>query len=152
MDDEARYAVVDSTVVGHQRYGVLVRSDSGRPGFIDRADLADGPAPPHEWPAIGDRVRAVVLGPTRTGRLRLCTRPSYLALIGSVTDPAVALAEWVRAADPGARQEFYRSPNARPLLRWALRQPAGSPDRRRAEDLLAGAPPDLRSRSEAEDR
>ena len=39
----------------------------------------------------------------------------------------------------------------RPLLRWALRQPAGSPDRRRAEDLLSEAPPHL-VRSEAEDR
>jgi hypothetical protein len=66
-----------------------------------------------------------------------------------LADPAGAIRQWqlvkdADASDTVIRDEFYRSPNAKPLLRWALLHPPHSADRKRAVELLSTAPENLR--------
>jgi predicted RNA-binding protein with RPS1 domain len=73
--DPRRGLVVTGEVVGHQHYGPVVLVDTGERGFVDSADVSDArPVPVDLWPAVGDRVRAVVLGVARDGRVRLSLR------------------------------------------------------------------------------
>ena len=141
--DIPRYTLVDGEVTGRQDYGLIVRAADNRPGFVDSADIADEPVPQEEWPSTGTRLRGVVLGVTRDGRLRLSLRPRDVTLVESVPDPAGALRTWhaLRRGDPDTVRAFQGSVEARALLRWALAHPAGSPDRELGERLLTRPPP-----------
>jgi hypothetical protein len=141
-----RYAIITFEVIGYADYGLLVRDvESGGRGFVDRADVADAPVRADAWPAVGERARGVVLGCSRDGRIRVHSGQAYVALVESLVDPDSAMREWVAVkragvADAGIRDEFFRSPNSRALIRWALGRPQGSADRRAAVELLAVAP------------
>lgn len=146
-----KYAIVELVVVGHQPFGLLVQDDSGQRGFVDRADIADDPAAGGGWPKVGDRIPGVVLGYTRDGRLRVSTRERDLGLVGSLANPADALQAWqaVRSAETGdteVLEQFYQSPSAPALLRWALKHPTYSEEHKRALDLLSKAPKDLQTK------
>jgi hypothetical protein len=141
-----RYSIITFEVIGYADYGLLVRDvDSGARGFVDRADVADAPIRADAWPAVGERVRGIVLGCSRDGRIRVHSGQEYVALIESLADPDSAMREWVAVkragvSDSGIRDEFFRSPNSRALIRWALGRPQGSADQRAAAELLAVAP------------
>jgi hypothetical protein len=145
-----RYSLVDLEVTGHQPYGVLFRTAAGAPGFVDRADISDVPIAPEDWPAIGHRGTGVVLGVTRSGKLRASLRRADVGLVGSVDDAESALNVWARIRDRGFtdaadRDGFFAAPAAIAILRWALCQRELSPDRGRALDILSEAPEQLRA-------
>ncbi|MFD8597816.1 hypothetical protein ACFV1L_22705 [Kitasatospora sp. NPDC059646] len=60
----------------------------------------------------------------------------------------MALTAWIALAEVGdeaaAVREFLRTPDAVPTLRWALRHPAGSKNRERAQALVDRLPDNLR--------
>ncbi|MGW4384404.1 hypothetical protein [Kitasatospora sp. NPDC004531] len=138
-----RYALVDCVVVVHRHYGPVTRTAPGDvPGYVDCLDLSDDPAAGRaDWPAVGQQLTCVVLGTTKDGRLRLSARPRDVELVGAVADLPAALATWRAVRDGGgAAAEFLRADDAVPVLRWALRHPAGSGERTRAEALIERAP------------
>lgn len=69
-----RGAVVQFTVSGHQHYGVLVTTDEGERGWIEAEYLSKDQLSQAQWPAIGTRLRGLVLGYTADGRVRVCMR------------------------------------------------------------------------------
>jgi len=145
-----RYSLVDLEVTGHQSYGVLFRTTAGAVGFVDKADISDAPIAPQDWPAVGYRGTGVVLGVTRTGKLRASLRPSDVRLVRSVDDAESALNAWAKIRDRGfadssERDGFFAAPEAVAILRWALCRREFSPDRGWALDLLSEAPEQLRS-------
>ena len=145
-----RYSLVDLEVTGHQPYGVLFRTAAGTPGFVDKADISDAPIAPEVWPAIGYRGTGVVLGVTRTGKLRASLRPADVGLVRSVDDAESALNAWAKIRDRGfadasEREKFFAAPEAVAILKWALCQREFSPDRGRALDVLSEAPAQLRA-------
>jgi hypothetical protein len=144
MAGPPRYDVVDCVVTGHHTDGLLVTLDSGERGVVERVTVEDAPLP-SDWPAVGTRLPAVVLGRTRDGRLRLAGRPSYVALVRSAADPEAALGAWnrIRAADEAyaeASSDLFDGPDAAAVLQWALSQPADSPQVGCALRALRGAP------------
>ena len=144
-----KYAIVNCVVVSHQHYGLVVQSDAGRRGFVDRIDIADTATEAAEWPAVGDNIRGVVLGLTQDGRIRLSIRRMDIDLVESLHDPTQALREWqkietARNNDPAIIEGFLQSSNARTLLRWALKRPPQSEDHVRALVVLEVAPEDIR--------
>ncbi|MFJ1760615.1 hypothetical protein ACIOD2_09885 [Amycolatopsis sp. NPDC088138] len=92
-----RYDVVECAVTGHVHYGLLIAAEDGERGFVDRAEITDEPGEP--WPETGSRLRGVVLGYTRDGRLRVATRPGYVELVATADDPAAGAADWSRLRD-----------------------------------------------------
>ncbi len=81
--------------------------------------------------------------------MRLSARHDDVELVESLHDPATAMQEWRRfkaapVDDVVDKGEFYRSPNASALLKWALKQHPSSKDRRLADGLLQDAPESLR--------
>ena len=74
--------VVHGTVSAHCPFGIFV--DLGDPiatGLVQITEFLDsGRMTPEQYPAIGERVTAVVLGHTDEGRKQvwLCMRPSIL--------------------------------------------------------------------------
>jgi predicted RNA-binding protein with RPS1 domain len=80
MPEYERGQVINVTVTGAARWGVLVEVPSGEPGWIESHYLDDVRVPVEDWPSSGTTMDAVVLGPrTNDGRWRLSTRPSVLA-------------------------------------------------------------------------
>jgi hypothetical protein len=73
----AKWVMTDGTVVRHMHYGLRVQVPSGEIGVVDRAEIADGPVDPADWPAVGSVIR-VVGGGYAGSQLRLSTRPSHL--------------------------------------------------------------------------
>jgi len=143
-----RYSLVDCEITTHQPYGVVFRAPDGTLGFVDRADISDSPITPEQWPPVGQRLTGVVLGSTRGEKLRVSLRPSDVAFVGSVDDPARAFAEWTRIREEGfrgpkERDAFFSSPEAPPVLKWALRQRSASADRGRVIEVLSQAPEHL---------
>lgn len=134
----ARYAIITFEVIGYADYGLLVRDvESGERGFVHLSDVADAPVRADAWPAVGERAGGVVLGCSRDGRIRVHSGQAYMALVESLADPDSAMREWVAVkragvAGAGTRDEFFRSPNSRALIRWALGRPQGSADQRAA--------------------
>lgn len=96
MDPQARcrYDLVHCSVVGHARYGLLIESEDGARGFVDSSYVSDRPGEP--WPEVGRRLRCVVLGYTRDGRLRVAATPTYVDVMASTGD-AVAAYEQCRS-------------------------------------------------------
>lgn len=143
----AKLALVTGTVVRHWEHrGLVVRlTDSDQQGFVDSVDLHDIPGQCEAWPPVGAQVRALVLGYTRVGQLRLTMRPRDIALNDWTSDALRALDIWkvISVAGPDdakAVAEFYRSPDAEPLLRWAMRYPPHAAAHRLATKLFEGAP------------
>lgn len=134
-----RYSLVGLEVTGHQPYGVLVRTDAGISGFVDRADISDVPIPPEDWPAIGSRAPGVVLGVTRQGKLRASLRPADVSLVEGVDDPRCAFAAWAKRgfADDAEKDAFFAAPGTPAILRWALCQHEPSSDRGRALEVVS---------------
>ncbi|MFD8494902.1 hypothetical protein [Amycolatopsis sp. NPDC059657] len=87
-----RYDVIDCSVVGQAHYGLLIESEDGERGFVDRAHISDDPGEP--WPVVGQRLRCVVLGYTNDGRLRAASTPTYVEMVATAEDPALAAARW----------------------------------------------------------
>lgn len=148
--EHPRYTVVSCTVVDHQRYGLVIQSELGQRGFVDRAEISDGVISVDMWPKVGDQIRGVVLGYTNDGRIRISARPRDVTLIESLAEPMAAMEEWRAIKETStrnviARNYFYKSPNAPALLRWALRNPPSSADRNKALELLSTAPVQLRN-------
>lgn len=148
MKELARYDRVECLVTGHRHFGLLVQTDGGRPGFVDRAEIADGLAAPADWPLVGSRLLCVVLGFARDGRVRVTSAPAYVELVGALDDPRQALREWVELkkseGDAETVAQFYQSRHARALLIWGLKNPPGSLSLKLALSLVAGAPEALR--------
>lgn len=94
MESQARrrYDVVHCSVVGHARYGLLIESQDGERGFVDSSYITDKPGEP--WPAVGQRLRCVVLGHTREGRLRAPAMPLYVETVAAADDPVAAVDTW----------------------------------------------------------
>jgi predicted RNA-binding protein with RPS1 domain len=144
-----KYTVIECTVIGHRSYGLIVRLDSGESGFVDRSYIADTVLSIDEWPRVNTRIRGILLGYTRDGRVRVSARRRDRVLIESLNNPESALHEWQMIEsstvdDTERRREFYRSPNAHALLKWALANPSNSVARQRAVELIAEAPSDLK--------
>jgi hypothetical protein len=142
------YALIECRVVSHQRYGLVIRTAGGTRGYIDRGDIADGPIRADRWPTVGENLTCVVVAHRRDGRFQGSSRRRDIAFVGAVDDPRAALAAWgsIRddeSAGPPEKARFFALPEAVPLLRWALRHATGSPDRRRASEILADAPAEL---------
>lgn len=144
----ARYEIVQCVVTGHQRYGLLVRSEGGETGLVDSVDISDGHDSAIDWPSIGIRLPCVVLGYTRDGRIRVASAPSYVRLIRELDDPGLALEEWKALRESQGSGEmadrFFGSHHARPLLTWALKTHVGSANHTLAVSLLNAAPGELK--------
>lgn len=105
MEPQARrrYDVVHCSVVGHARYGLLVESEDGEHGFVDSSYITDKPGEP--WPAVGRRLRCVVLGYTKDDRLRVAATPLYVEMVAAADDPVTAVDEWSLLTGRGRRHE-----------------------------------------------
>lgn len=105
MEPQARrrYDVVHCSVVGHAQYGLLVESEDGEHGFVDSSYITDTPGEP--WPAVGRRLRCVVLGYTKEGRLRAAATPLYVEMVAAADDPVTAVDEWSQLTGRGRRHE-----------------------------------------------
>lgn len=152
MDDSLipKYTTLYGTVTGRPIYGVVVETDAGSPGFVDSDFIADVPLGRDAWPAVGARLRVMVLASTRDGRLALSARESDLVLVDSVDDPNAVFREWRSVQEAGVgsaavRERFYRSAAALPMLRWANSRLPGTADRELAQELLSHAPAALRA-------
>jgi len=66
---------IEFEVAGAQHYGVLIRTNSGAPGWIEADHLSDSVVRREAWPPAGTRLRGLVLGVTRDGRIRVSLRP-----------------------------------------------------------------------------
>jgi hypothetical protein len=73
-----RNDIIDCVVVGHARWGVLIRTPSDEPGWIEPDYLDDKRALQQDWPRVGTVVTAVALDSTGDGRWWLSSRPSSL--------------------------------------------------------------------------
>jgi hypothetical protein len=89
------HEIVDCTVTGYARYGVLIAMPSGAPGWIESEYLDDWPVARERWPAVGSVVTAVVLGQSH-GRWRLSARQSRIELTRRTADPEAVFAAIVR--------------------------------------------------------
>jgi len=144
-----KYAVTSCEVDGRREYGLLVHSvDTEEKGYVDRADVGDFALPESEWPSNGSRVRCVVLGYARAGRLRLSLRPRDLALADSVDDVRAALRHWIHVRDLGqddpiAMEEFLSFSYAVPVLRWAVNHSSNSRNHNIAMWGLGLLPPEV---------
>lgn len=147
----SKYTTLYCTVTSQQDYGVVVETDAGPRGYIDSEFIADVPLSRDEWPAVGTRLRVMVLAGTGDSRrLALSARESDLVLVDSVVDPHAVTREWRAVEEAGtesaaARERFYRSKAALPMLRWANSRLPGTADRELARELLARAPVALRA-------
>jgi hypothetical protein len=66
---------VEFIVTGAQPYGILVETVDGERGWVEDDAIAEGPVLPRsDWPQPGERLRGLVLGYTRDGRIRACLR------------------------------------------------------------------------------
>ncbi len=61
-------------VTGAQPYGLLIEANEGEKGWIETEYLSDTKLEPRDWPPVGTRLRGLVLGYTRDGRIRVCMR------------------------------------------------------------------------------
>jgi hypothetical protein len=77
VEQLAKWVVTIGTVVRHMHYGLRVQVPSGEIGVVDRAEIADGPVDPADWPAVGSMIAVVGAGYAGS-QLRLSTRPSHL--------------------------------------------------------------------------
>jgi predicted RNA-binding protein with RPS1 domain len=65
---------VTFTVTGAQPYGVLIQTEQGERGWIEREYLSEAVLHQDQWPPVGTSLRGLVLGYTSDGRIRLCLR------------------------------------------------------------------------------
>jgi hypothetical protein len=150
-EEVRRFDLVDCEVTGHQHYGLLFRTSSDRPGFIDSADIFDPSAHGHsDWPPVGARLTCVVLGVTRDGRIRASVRASDMELVREEADLQQALSEWRRIRDAGfadtsEQNTYLASARGKAILRWALRRNISSSDHNRAVEIIASAPESVRN-------
>jgi hypothetical protein len=71
----ARGEEVTFTVTGHQHYGLIIRTDSDEPGWVEGEYISDLSLRPDQWPPAGTMLRGLVLGYTLPdGRIRVCMR------------------------------------------------------------------------------
>jgi hypothetical protein len=145
----SRYQTLYCVVKSQQVYGLVVETETGRPGYIDSEFIADTPAHRDQWPTVAARLRVMVLGVTGDGRLVLSARESDLVLADSLVDPDAARQDWRAVKESGAdaataRARFYQSVDAVALLRWATARLPSSADRQLAQALLAHAPETIR--------
>jgi len=93
-----RYDVVHCTVAGHVRYGLIVTLDTGERGWIEEDRIRDDRSVDRvRWPAAGTQVDAVVLGVLKSGRVCLCSMPSYVEVIRHAIDPDASARAWALA-------------------------------------------------------
>jgi hypothetical protein len=57
------------------------------------------------WPAVGGRLRGVVLGYTKEGRLRVAATPLYVEMVAAADGPVTAVDEWSLLTGRGRRHE-----------------------------------------------
>lgn len=138
-----KYTIVEVTVVGQARYGLVVETASGQRGLVEDDHIDDHISPSAEWPPVGSTVVGVVVGYHRDGRVRLVTKPSYLTYVRRSVAPERAHHEWARllAADAqylDSASAVCESPDGTATLAWALG--AGEPSRTVALRVLLGAP------------
>jgi predicted RNA-binding protein with RPS1 domain len=150
-DQFPKYAIVTCMVTSRPDFGIFVEEIGSRQaGFVDTTDMADSVDQFSGPPETGDNIRAVVLGRTRDGRLRLSMRPRDLKLVAALHDPEAAFLEWRNIErnleDRWIKEKFYGSPNAVALLDWALSHPTHSSAHKQATNLLSGAPAALHAR------
>lgn len=98
-----RYDIVHCSVVGHAQYGLLIESEDGERGFVDSSYVTDTPG--EAWPAVGQRLRCVVLGYTNNGRLRAAATPLYVEMLAAADDPVTAVQEWSSLTGRGRQRE-----------------------------------------------
>lgn len=65
---------VDFVVTGAQHYGVLIETTAGEKGWIEEEYLSATRLPREDWPQAGERLRGLVLGYAKDGRIRVCMR------------------------------------------------------------------------------
>jgi hypothetical protein len=148
MARRSRYEIVECVITGHASYGLIVRSRSGEPGYVERDMIADWPTRAEDWPAAGKAILAVVLGYAHDGRLHLSAQPSYVAYVQSARDIHSVQQAWARlhGADREyveSKESLYSSGDAHVVLRWALRQAPRSSQPGVALRALAGGPSGL---------
>jgi hypothetical protein len=98
-----RYDVIQCSVIGHAQYGLLIESEDGERGYVDSTHITDKPREP--WPAVGQRLRCVVLGYTKEGRLRAAATPQYVEVVAAADDPVAADDQWSLSTGKGPRHE-----------------------------------------------
>src|SRR4051794_13327226 len=103
-----KYSIVSCAITGHQKFGPTIQTCDGESGYVDHADIADIPGPDTRWPAIGSRVRGVVLGYRRDGRMMVSLRPRDMLLVQSVPDPDQALQRWAALGKSGSTDNAVR--------------------------------------------
>lgn len=129
--------VVESTVVCHHVFGVGIWvADHGQFGHVNVPAIRDGKIRSVEdFPPIGTRIRAVVLGYSGGRQLRLSTRPSNLpgltergrALLRQIAEAVGA--DDVEADDEHSRWRVYRDAVPHEDLRVLLKEVAGEGDK-----------------------
>lgn len=147
------YSLTDCRIIKHQHYGLVVRTMPGDdPGYVDESAIADQPSLPcDEWPSVGTVLMCVVLGHAREGRLRLSARPRDIRFASAVEDVEQALLMWHHIRDDATSDkvrilDFLETPEAVPILRWALCRPRESTDYSRASEIVREAPEGLARR------
>ncbi|MGW6448601.1 hypothetical protein [Lentzea sp. NPDC055074] len=88
----SRYDIVHCLVTGRVRYGLLIESEDGERGFVDSSYITDQPGEP--WPELGQRLRCIVLGYAKDGRLRAAATPLCVEMVASADDPVAAVERW----------------------------------------------------------
>jgi hypothetical protein len=90
MSIESRLAwaeEVESLGLNDEGHGLIVTLDIGERRWIEGDWVRDDLAVRHDqWPPLGTRLDAVVLGVPEDGEVRLCCVPSYVELIRSCPD------------------------------------------------------------------
>ncbi|MEV6486987.1 hypothetical protein [Streptomyces sp. NPDC051576] len=120
-----RYSTICCTVTAHRSYGLIVEIDEEFRGYIDLGHIAPTSTSGENWPRMGAEIRALVLGVTHDGRVRLDIRRDDLELADHAVDLPDAMSRWTAArhAEPGntmAQRRFYESPDAAILLSWLV--------------------------------
>ena len=148
-----RYSTVLGVVAAHKDYGLLLRLENDDEGFVDSSDVADAPVRPQDWPPVGTRLTAVVLGPTRMGRWRLSLRDGDVEVVTALEDPEAEFGRWNALKRDGQGSDpFFSAPGDVPLFRWALARPQYSSERKLAEELITAAPESIKDQLSSPDR
>lgn len=99
----SRYDIVHCLVIGHARYGILIESEDSELGFVDSSYITDQPGEP--WPEVGQRLRCMVLGYAKDGKLRVAATPLCVEMVAASDDPAAAVERWSVLAGRGRQSE-----------------------------------------------
>ncbi|MEU9337231.1 hypothetical protein AB0D49_29405 [Streptomyces sp. NPDC048290] len=146
-----RYSIVVSTVTAHRPYGLITRVAGEVPGYIDRGYLSTVPLPESAWPRVGEQRRALVLGVTNDGRLRLDMRKDDLDLVDRAVDLPEVMSRWwaarhAEAGDEAALHRFYQCDDSALLLAWLMRGYGRGNPVKCVEVVIETAPEGIRRR------